>query len=165
MQLAMDRANADMLAYVVKHASRGSTVWININPPNEYVSQFSTWVTQIENRSDLQVDDFNSQDLSAAQSGGKEVWIVSPFMENQFYPSVRVGMSELPTRQWNEALDQYLAGRGETVEEIRQSFTSSNFDPLRVFCPLARSLSYCKVPDAPLDRRTFAYGWRIIRLP
>jgi hypothetical protein len=86
-------------------------------------------------------------------------------MENLFYPSVRIGMSELPARDWNSSLDQYLAGRGQTLDEIRQSFPSSNFDPLRIFCPLARSFSYCKVPNAPLDRRVFAYGWRILRVP
>jgi len=165
LQLAMDRANAEMLAYVVQHAPRGSTVWIDINPPNEYATEFSTWVTQLDGRPDLQVDYFHSQDLAKTQTGSQEVWIVSPFMENQFYPSVRVGMSELPTRQWNKTLDQYLAGRGELVSLFRQSFPSSNLDPLRFFCPFARSLSYCKVPDAPLDRRVFAYGWKIYRLP
>jgi hypothetical protein len=157
LQLAIDRANADMLTYVVKHAHPGSTVWMNINPPNEYVSEFIIWVNQLEDRPDLKVDYFQSQSLAEAQAQGGEVWIVSPFMENQFYPSVRVGMSE--------TLDQYLAGRGETLDEIRQSFPSSNFDPLRSFCPLARSIAYCKVPNAPLDRRVFAYGWRVIRIP
>jgi hypothetical protein len=165
MQLAMDKANAEMLAYIIKHAPQGGTVWININPPNEYVSQFSIMVTQLDGRHDLQVDYFHSQDVVETQVQSPEVWIVSPFMENLFYPSVRVGMTELPARQWNAALDQYLAGRGVTLDEIRQSFTSSNLDPLRFFCPLTRSLSFCKVPDAPLDRRVFAYGWRIIHLP
>lgn len=165
LQLATDRANADMLALVVKQAPQGSTVWININPPNEYVSEFSVWVTQVEHRPDLRVDYFHSQGLAEAQALGGEVWIVSPFMENLVYPSVRVGMTELPTRQWNETLTQYLAGRGEQVSLVRQSFPSANLDPLRFFCPFARSLSYCKVPDAPLDRRIFAYGWKIYRLP
>jgi len=165
MQLAIDRANADMLAYVVKHAAQESTLWININPPNEYVTEFFLWVNLLQNRPDIRVDYFHSQNLAAAQAQGREVWIVSPYMENQFYPSVRVGMTELPARQWNEVLDQYLAGRGMMVNEPRQSFRSSNLDPLRFFCPLARSLSYCQVPDAPLDQRVFAYGWRIIRVP
>lgn len=163
LQLAMDRANADMLGYVVKQVPQGSTVWININPPNEYTDEFSKWVTQLDGRSDLHVDYFHSQDLAKVQ--GREVWIVSPFMENQFYPSVRVGLYELPSRQWNATLVQYLAGRGEMVGLFQQSFTSSNLDPLRFFCPFTRSLSYCKVPDAPLDHRVFAYGWKIYRLP
>jgi hypothetical protein len=165
LQLATDRANADMLAFVVQHVPQGSTVWININPPNEYVGEFTLWVTQLENRPDLRVDYFHSQSLAEAQLRGGAVWIVSPYMENLFYPSVRVGMTELPTRQWNEALDQYMAGHGSLIRLIRQSFTSSNLDPLRFFCPLARSLSYCKVPDAPLDHRVFAYGWKIYSLP
>ncbi len=165
LQLATDRANADMLDEIVDRAPRGSAVWMNIQTPNEYVAEFTLWVTQVENRPDLQVDYFHFQDLNAALAQGREVWIVSPFMENQFYPSVRVGMSELPTREWNASLDQYLAGRGEPVDEIRQSFQSSNFDPLRFFCPLTRSLSFCKVPNAPLDQRVFAYGWKILRVP
>ena len=103
--------------------------------------------------------------LAEALSQSADVWIVSPFMENQFYPSVRVGMSELPTREWNASLENYLAGRGQVINEVRESFRSSNLDSLRFFCPLAKSFSYCKVPDAPLDRRTFAYGWKIIRVP
>lgn len=165
LQLAFDRANAKMLAYVVEQAPQGSTVWININPPNEYVAEFKTWVNQLNNRPDLQVDYFHSQDLADALSQSAEVWIVSPFMENQFYPSVRVGMSELPTREWNASLEKYLTGQGELVGEVRESFRSSDLDTLRLFCPLARSFSFCKVPNAPLDRRTFAYGWKIIRVP
>jgi hypothetical protein len=165
LQLAMDRANAKMLAYVVEQIPQDSAVWININPPNEYVAEFTTWVNQLSNRPDLRVDYFHSQDLAEVLSRGAEVWIVSPFMENQFYPSVRMGMSELPAREWNASLEKYLAGRGLVVSEVRESFQSSNLDPLRFFCPLVRPFSYCKVPNAPLDRRTFAYGWKIIRVP
>jgi len=165
LQLAADRANADMLAYVVEHVPVKSAVWINIQTPNEYVDEFELWLTQVRGRADLQVDYYHDQDPAAVPTRGGQVWIVTPFMENQFYPSVRVGMDELSTREWGASLEKDITGQGETVAQIRESFRSSNLDPLRFFCPLARSLSYCQVPDAPLDQRVFAYGWTIVRIP
>jgi hypothetical protein len=165
LQLAIDRANNDMLTYVVKHAPEGGTVWINIQTPNEYVEEITLWVTQIMGRPDLQVDYFHFQDLTQVQENTGKAWIVSPFVNNLSYPSVRMGIMELPSREWNSSLDDYLENRGELLTEIKQSFHSSNFDPIRSFCPLTPSLSYCLVPNAPLDNRILDYGWRIISIP
>lgn len=167
-QLAMDRANAQMLDYLVANAAPDSMVWVNIQTPNEYYERIQTWVQVLKGRPDLEVNFFQFEDLAAAHQDHSEVWIVSPYVENQFYPSVRMGVFEHIARPWNESLLAYLEQQGQEVQpeqDYRQSFRSANVDPLRFFCPLTPELGYCDVPNAPVDRRVFAYGWLIFRLP
>ncbi len=165
LQMTLDRANAEMLKYVVDYAPQGSTVLINIQQSNEYVTEFTLWVNQISNRPDIKVDTFHDQDLATAEAGNQAIWIISPHLENQFYPSVRMGIYQNTSTAWNQDLATHLNGKGEQIEDIRYSFPIFIFDPMRFFCPLTPSLSYCQVPNAPLDHRELSYGWSIERLP
>lgn len=168
LQLALDHANAQMLEYLVNHTAPGSQVWINIQEPNEYYERIQTWVQVLKGRSDLEVDYFHFQDLETARQDGRPVWIVSPYMENQFFPSVRMGIFEHMSRLWNESLFAYLNEQGQDTQPAqayREAFRSFNVDPLRFFCPLTPDLGYCDVPNAPADRRVFAYGWLIYPIP
>jgi hypothetical protein len=161
----IDRSNAEMLAFIVKNAPQRSTIWINIQEPNEYVTEFILWVNQVSDRPDLQVDYFHGQDLITAEAKGQEIWIVSPNIENQFYPSVRMGVYENNSKTWNQILEIYLNGKGEQIDGIHYSFQILIFDPIRFFCPLMDLPSYCQVSINPLDDRIFSYGWTIDRLP
>jgi len=165
LQMAMDSANADMLTFIVDKAPQNSTIWINIQEPNEYVNEFVLWVNQINNRPDLKVDYFHGQDLLTSEASSQALWIVSAHLENQFYPSVRMGVYENTSNAWNKNLENYLNGKGEQIDYIRYSMQNFNFDPMRFFCPLAGSLHYCQVPNNPIDNRIFAYGWSIERIP
>jgi hypothetical protein len=164
LQLSIDRANAKMLAYVVEFAPRDSKLWINIQEPNEYVTEFQLWVNQIDDRQDLQVDYFHKQDLRDELASGNEIWIVSPYMENQFYPSVRMGVYAHTSRAWNEKLKIHLNGESIQAADINERFLLANIDVMRFFCPVATKLPYCQVPSAPLDRRLFTYGWIVERV-
>jgi hypothetical protein len=165
LQIVIDRSNAEMLAFIVKNAPQRSTIWINIQEPNEYVTEFILWVNQVSDRPDLQVDYFHGQDLITAEAKGQEIWIVSPNIENQFYPSVRMGVYENNSKTWNQILEIYLNGKGEQIDGIHYSFQILIFDPIRFFCPLMDLPSYCQVSINPLDDRIFSYGWTIDRLP
>jgi hypothetical protein len=165
LQMTMDSANADMLAFIVDNAPQNARIWINIQEPNEYVNEFVLWVNQIKNRPDLQVDYFHSQDLPTAEANSLALWIVSAHLENQFYPSVRMGIYENTSNAWNLNLENHLNGKGEQIDNIRYSMQNINFDPMRFFCSLAGSLHYCQVPNNPLDTRILTYGWTIVRVP
>lgn len=165
LQIAIDNVNAEMLEHIVKNAPQRSTVLINIQEPNEYVAEFALWVNQIDARPDLQVDYFHGQDLTTTKTGGQETRIVSPYLENQFYPSVRLGVYENTSEEWNQNLDSSLSGQDIQLDTIQYSFQLLNIDPMRFFCPLTDSISYCQVPSNPIDTRILTYGWKIVRIP
>ena len=165
LQIAIDLVNAEMLEHIVKNTPQGSTVWINIQEPNEYVTEFTLWVNQIYNRPDLHVDYIHGQDLTTIKTSSQETWIVSPYLENQFYPSVRLGVYENTSKAWNQNLDSSLSGQEIQLDEIHYSFQLFIIDPLRFFCPLTDSISYCQVPSNPIDTRILTYGWKIIHIP
>lgn len=163
-QLAIDAANDEMLTYVLENAPQDSVLLINIQDPNEYVGNFITLVNDIGGRQDLIVEHFQFQDSTLKGWDKKEILIVSPFVENQFYPSMRMGVFEMPSRTWNTSLLEYLGDQGESVLEIKNSSRSALIDTPRAFCFLVPSLNFCQRPHSPLDNRLFAYGWEIYRL-
>jgi hypothetical protein len=160
-QLAVDASNDEMLHYVLDNAPKNGVVLINIQDPNEYVGHFMTLVNVIGDRPDLEVEHFQFQDPATEGWSDKAITIVSPIVENQFYPSMRMGVFEMPSRAWNESLLKYMGERGERVYHIRHSFRSALIDTPRAICFLVPSLDLCKVPHSPIDDRVFAYGWDI----
>jgi hypothetical protein len=164
LQLAVDRANAEMLSYVINNAPQGSTVLINIQEPNEYMYEITLWVNKVSDRSDIHVDYVHGQNPITTEFSSHEIWIISPYMEHQFYPSVRLGVYEHTSKAWNKSLDIILKGTGERINDLHASFQIFNFDPMRFFCPLTKSLPYCQVANNPLDNRIFTYGWTVDRI-
>jgi len=163
-QLAIDASNDEMLTHVLENAPRNSVVLINIQDPNEYVGHFTTLVKVIGGRSDLVVDYFQYQDILAEGWEGKPITIVSPIVENQFYPSMRMGVFEMPSRTWHQSLLEYLGDRGELASQIRNSFQSALIDTPRAICFVFQSPKVCQKPHTPIDNRVFAYGWDIYHL-
>jgi hypothetical protein len=160
-QLAVDASNDEMLNYVLDYAPQDGVVLINIQDPNEYVRRFITYVNLIGDRPDLEVDHFHFQDPVLEGWEDKTIMIVSPIVENQFYPSMRMGVFEMPSRKWNQSLLEYMGAQGELQSQVRHQFRSALINTPRAICFLIPSLKYCKVPHSPIDNRVFAYGWDI----
>jgi hypothetical protein len=160
-QLAIDASNDEMLTYVLDNAPQGGVVLINIQDPNEYVGHFITLVDVVGDRPDLQVEHFQFQDSASKGWNDEFITIVSPIVEKQFYPSMRMGVFEMPSRTWNQSLLEYMTDRGELQSQVRHQFRSALIDTPRAICFLIPSLKYCKVPHSPIDDRVYAYGWDI----
>jgi len=161
LQLAVDSANEEMLHFVTQQLPVGSLLYINIQEPNEYVANFQTLVSEIEGRADIEVHSVSLGDLKQEQD---PFFVVSPVVENQFYPSVRMGVYEHTSRAWNESLLSIIRGRETTMYQDLRRFPSSSIDAMRLFCPLVRWLPYCDVPNSPIDGRVFGYGWIVYRV-
>jgi hypothetical protein len=125
----------------------------------------TTWWSAIAGRPDLQVHHFHFQEIPQSMEQEPEIWIVSPIVSNQFYPSVRLGVHERNAEAWNRTLEEYLAGRGARDEAIRSSFRIFNLSPMRFACSFIRSAADCKYPPDLYDQRVFVYGWDIIHIP
>ncbi len=138
VQLAVDRANGELLAYATGRLPIGSLLVINIQEPNEYVTHFPTWVQQLLGRPDITVDTFRGEDPVPAGGADRPVFIASPVVENQFYPSVRLGVYESTARAWSR-----LPGG------VRRRATGGSVsNPLQVSLPGDRR-QLCLVPDHP----------------
>ncbi len=162
MQLSIDQANADLVARIASEAPQGAVILINIQNPNEYTNQFPVWFASLRQRPDLLVNYFQFQDPVAQGWQGRALWVVSPFVENQFYPSMRVGVQETNARQWDASLQGYLVSPMQPAETIRYQFRSFNISPLVYSCLRHPGAPQCSL-DELVDRRMYAYGWKIYK--
>ena len=165
LQLAIDSANAEMLEHVLGEAPQGAVVLFNLQDADaEYATTFPVFVNELGGRDDLTVRRFAAQDPAAEGWDGRAVELILPVFENQFTPSVRVGVFAHDAAAWNENARPYMGDSAREIYRAVRQFTLFNIDSARLFCPLVPAISYCAVPYAPLDRRVLEYGWAIYRL-
>lgn len=162
LQLVTDASNAAMLDYVAQRLPSGSVVLINIQQPNEYVSQARLQLAAVDKRSDLVFDYFHNQNL--ADESWSDVYVLLPKIKNQFYPSVRTGVDEFAALGWNQLLVEHFGTPGELVYETQHSFPYLTIKNTWLFCPVAKLFGYCDYIKSAVSRNTFAYGWQIYRL-
>jgi hypothetical protein len=158
IQLAVDSANEEALTYVADRLPAGATLLINIQSPNEYVQEIGVSLAN-RGRSDVKLGIFDPEEGAATGA-----YILSPIVENQPFPSVRLGVFEQQARQWEKTLQQALAGQLDRRYEARATVRLLGVDALRLFCPAARAIAYCQAPHTPFDTRRFADGWMIYRV-
>ncbi|HET7009223.1 MAG TPA: hypothetical protein VFI11_00485 [Anaerolineales bacterium] len=160
IQLAVDQANTDMLQSVAHQAPSGARVLVNIREDIEYLWSIGPMLRLLYGRTDLQIEAYPPTD-PISDRNGQSTWIVSPLIENVPWPSVRLGIPEVASREWEAGLHQDLGERLSLEREVRQSAQLLIVDAPRLLCLAARELSYCQRRNAPFDTRLFAAGWRI----
>jgi hypothetical protein len=160
IQLAVDKANAAMLEAVAEAAPTGGAVLVNIREDIEYLWHVGPMLQTVYNRPDLTAEAYAE---SGVVSQGEVVptIVVSPFIENVPYPSVRLGIPEGASRQWEAGLQLELRGRLSLVREVRHNARLLAIDAPRLICLAARQLAYCQRRNAPFDTRRFSAGWRV----
>ena len=140
LQLAIDSANAEMLDEVVEGAPPNAVVLLNHPEGGEYSVHFPSLVTERGGRSDLTVAVFRSQDPKAEGWEGKTILVILPVFENQFYPSVRLGVFAHDAARWNEGRVPTWAPPPARPSRATQRFRLFNVDAARLFCPAAPQL-------------------------
>jgi hypothetical protein len=161
IQLAVDSANAEML-FFLRDAELSSTIFLNIQTPNEYYYKLLNYLNQYWERSDLSILPFDFQDTS--RSG--IYYLIVPYIVNQPLLAVRMGVVEETQNKWNDSLSQYFQEHlgWQKVEQIERRFTLSGVDLPRLFCPFIRTRAFCATPAPFVDVRPFVYGWTIYKL-
>jgi branched-subunit amino acid transport protein len=165
LQLAVDASNSEMLNYLVENVPSNSIVIINIQEPNQYVDDIKLFLSDIFNRTDIHYDHFKFQAITTEMNSNPFYYITSPIFDNQFYPSVRLGVLAHTSNKWNQSLLDFLGDNAEVVYETKDSFRLLNVDSLRLICPFIRSIDYCAPLNTPFDRRILSYGWKIYQVP
>ena len=164
LQLALDAANDEFLQYVVKNLPADSVLLVNLQPPNEYGDRLVVLVQDIYGRQDVEVAHLDLENAPLRLYPGEVIYLALPIVENQFYPSFRIGVFEQDARTWNEKAFGFLNQDPQPVFSGRRLFRSFNVNIRYWYCPFTPTWGKCDVPAAPFDRRRFAYGWDVYRL-
>jgi len=147
----MDAANAEILEHVAGNLPPESVLLVNIQEPNDFTNNFPVWINELLGRPDIDVDYYRFQDLDATYAPIRPIFFALPVVENQFYPSVRLGVHELASRQWNEALTRELDGSLDRTFETFHRSVLAAIDSSCLFRRLAGPYAFCQRPDMPVD--------------
>ena len=110
LQLSVNSANTELLRYVESEVPAGEAVMLAIPEGSEYARMFEIYVRDLGVRQDIQLLGFDAD--RPIPEGAHEFLALSPFVENQFYPSVRLGVFELPSPRLSVSLARRLGRRG-----------------------------------------------------
>jgi hypothetical protein len=157
IQLSVDSANSEMLEYVAETASAGGLTLVNMPDDLEYSWHVGPMLGMVHDRPDLTVEAYPGPG-STLEIG---TLVVSPFIENVPQPTVRLGVPELLSRQWEAELLEDLAGRFVLAGEMRHEARLFMIDAPRLMCHFVPDLDLCSGQGAALDTRRFAAGWRV----
>jgi hypothetical protein len=164
VQLAVDRANADLVEFLAGLPSR-SRVVVNTGV-NEYFFELPLHLSQIKARSDIVVEHVTRVPLTGPSSA--DVYVVTAEMANKPGPTVRVALDEPGVRHDNAMLSAALTGGAEPVYRAAQHTRLVEFGIHRLLCHVSGSplidTTYCPRDRGVIDRRVFSYGWQVHRL-
>jgi hypothetical protein len=164
VQLAVDRANADLVEFLGT-LPRGSRVVLNMTPVNEYHYELPMHLAEIEHRPDIVFAGPGRPE----SSGGPATFVLTPQMTNQPGPTVRIALHEAGVRRDNAALGALGLAGAAPVYRAAERIGIVELGIQRLLCPVAVSpvldATYCPSDRGVVYRRTFAYGWQVHRLP
>jgi hypothetical protein len=165
VQLAVDRANADLVDFLGT-LPPDSRVVLNMTPVNEYHFELPMHVAEIERRRDIVF----LEPLEPPESGGAipDTFILTPELANQPGPTVRIALHEAGVRQDNATLRAIVPEGEEPVYRTTQRIGLVELGLQRLLCPLGVGPifdpTYCPRDRGVIFRRTFAYGWQVHRV-
>jgi hypothetical protein len=163
VQLAVDRANADLVDFVAT-LPRDSHVVLNMTPTNEYHFELPMHLAEISERRDI----IFLEPHEPWQSAGPGAFVVTPEMANQPGPTVRIALHEAGVRHDNATLRTILSDGAEVVYRTSQRVGLVEVGLQRLLCPLGVGRiydpAYCPRGREVIFHRTFVYGWQVHRV-
>lgn len=163
VQLAVDRANAELVAFLGT-LPRGARVVLNMTPPNEYHFELPMHLAEIEHRPDIVF--VNRRNADAPTDAA--IFVVTPELTDQPGPTVRIALHEAGVRSDNAALSVLLPGGGALVYRAAQHVSVLELGLQRLLCPLGVGRvfdpTFCPRDRGVVFRRTFVYGWQVHRV-
>jgi hypothetical protein len=159
IQLSVDKANSAMLELVAETAPQGGKVLVNIRGDYEYLWQLDPMLRLVYDRPDLAVAPYlNGEGQPPVVA--RESLILSPLIENVPYPSVRLGIPEMASREWEASLWLEQDGHLKLVSEVKYGLDLLTVDVKSLPCLIKADMGFCAA-HTPFDTRRFAAGWRV----
>lgn len=165
VQLAVDRANADLVSFLAGLPS-GSHVLVNTAYVNEHVFELPLHLSELKRRPDIVVEHVSR--FAQDPPPRVDVFVATPEMANQPVPTVRIGLDEPGVRHVNAMLGVVLSGRGELVYRAGERSRVLELGVHRLLCRVGMippaDATYCPTDRGVIYWRTFVYGWQVHRL-
>jgi hypothetical protein len=163
LQLAFDKANSEMLAYVSEHTPSNSTILMNINTYNEYSEKTKDIIYDHYHRNDIDYQNIDTDLMNqiAKQAGA---YVLVPTIDNQPTLSVRAGVEEYYQDQTNQTFYHQTDNLRDLQFSTEETFRLFNVNLPVVLCQIGLDAGFCQNPDPIIDTQPFSYGWEIYQL-
>jgi hypothetical protein len=165
VQLSVDAANAEMVAFLGEATPAQSLIVVNYQEPNEYLDEIGLHLRLLQGRADLDVEHFRSPEFVLGSASTQAVYLVAQNVGS--VPSLHVrGVTEEgeALEMWNQAVLEDLEGRASSLFETERRFRMLSVDLPRFLCFLMPQKAYCTYARPIIDTREFTYGWTIFRV-
>ena len=160
IQLAQDAANTSMLEYVANNAPAGSSVVVNIQLANEYIEQMQLMLANYYHRPDLQLVNYQGEDLARLKDQSPTTYFVLAKLINQPKMTVRMGLDEPSLQVWNATVIPELSSWHEVFQVIEEPHILTVDFP-RLLCSVIYRENYCSADAGLVNPRVFHYQWSV----
>lgn len=157
LQLAVDRVNAQMSAYLAETVPQNGKVMVNLVPGSEYTPELAMHLKYFYARPDIQVETFGYQTPQAGEEA-LEYWLVTPAVTNKQVYAVRFGFLETVQRRANALLVDFMPEPGTSFSS---SYNQWFVSPLRPACWLLPGVGPCSSNEAWISSLPLEYSWHI----
>ncbi len=157
-QLAIDRANHQMLMDAVELTPENGRVFIGFDKENEYVQNIRYFLQEHLGRADITYDYLSVETLETLHWYSDSIVII-PYVSNLPNLIPRTGVDEYFTMTWADIIIRTMEGKQTGLRERHYDFRLSNLNLPVIACPLVGERGFCTEPDPLIDSRLFSYGW------
>lgn len=160
VQLAQDNANAQVLEYVAKNAPPSSRVVVNIRLANEYIEQMQLMLANFYQRPDLELVNYQGEDLSTLQDQSPPTVFLLAEVANQPKMTVRMGLDASSLQVWNPPVLPAL-GFWHQAYQVSADPQIMTVDFPRMLCSVIYRENYCSAGSSLVNYRRFHYQWAV----
>jgi hypothetical protein len=162
IQLVVDRTNASLIDYLAS-LPVGTTVFVNVDEPNEYEFEIGVHLAVLRARGDMHVDYFRPSHAESLSDCRGNCVVATPLLANQIAPSVRMAVVEGDIVQRQKLLEGVDRQRGVWSIQSVVQVVDIDFRGLLTFLPRGPLAQFDGRLAAHrfVDRQRFTYGWRV----
>jgi hypothetical protein len=160
IQLSQDAANSRVLEYVVENAPEGSLVMVNIQLANEYIEQMQLMLDNFYHRPDLELVNYQGEDLSLLKTQSHATYFLLADLENQPKMTVRMGLDEPSLQVWNASVRPVLSSWHD-VFQVTEDPHVLTVDFPRLLCSVIYRENYCSAGTGLVNYKQFHYQWSV----
>jgi hypothetical protein len=160
IQLAQDAANSSVLEYLVDNAPLDSLVVVNIQLANEYIEQMQLMLANFYQRSDIQLVNYQGEDLTLLKSQSHTTYFLLAELTNQPKMTVRMGLDEPSLQVWNASVEPALSSWNQ-VYQVSGNPHILTVDFPRLLCSVINRGNYCISGVGLVNYKQFHYQWSV----
>jgi len=163
VQLAFDKANDEMLSYVINDTPANAEILLNIETYKEYTEKIGEYIYDHHHRDDIVFLNID-QELMERVNEYQQAYVLVPIIDSQPELTVRAGVIETYQDVWDQNFFDKTKGHRIFLVSFEESFRLSNINLPVVLCQFGLDAGFCQNPDKVIDFRPFSYRWEIYQI-